>query len=459
MIGIRRALGELNRVRLNFSSRQICCRDEHRERFDAPREALVRMRASLERILTENIVPFWYPQSIDRVDGGYRLNHDVAGHWRGAAPKSVVAQARTLWFFARLLNSPYRSVGYEGAAAHGFEFLDRYFWDVRFGGFYWRVDATGAPIDCHKHLYGQSFALYALSEYAIATGDERVARRADELFDIVERDARDRSHGGYREFLHRDWSAPEPHEIGYLGKPASVKTLDTHLHLLEALTRYTDLRGGALVRGALNELMWVLGNAVVRKQHGACTDRHEEDWSVPQLKGHRRVIYGHDLENIWFLIEASARLPFPSALQVDLYETLFFNAWRYGYDHARGGFYLGGDLGRFAAERHKIWWVEAEALVCALRLYSLTRRKLYFDVFAKTLEWVTVYQTDWQRGEWYLRTDRVGVGSGDKAHERAGTWKCCYHNGRAMLRSIELIDGLIGAATAPMPGSPMKGNR
>ncbi len=412
-------------------------------RFDAPREMLVRMRASLERNLTENIVPFWYPSSIDQLDGGYRINHDVAGHWQGAAPKSLVAQARTLWFFARLLNSPYRSTGYEGAAAHGFEFLERCFWDTRSGGFHWRVDSPGELLDCDKHLYGQSFALYALSEYAIAAGDESAARRADELFDLIERHARDRSHGGYREFLRRDWSAPEPHEIGYLGKPASVKTLNTHLHLLEALTRYNDLRPDARVHDALNELVWVLGNTVVRKRYGACTDRHEEDWSVPESDGRPRVVYGHDLETVWFLIEASAGLALPSALQVDLYETLFFNAWRYGYDHARGGFYLGGDLGRFASDRQKVWWVQAEALVCALHLYTLTRRKVYFDVFAKTLEWVTVYQTDWQRGEWYLRTDRAGVGSGEKAHERAGTWKCSYHNGRAMLKGIELVDRLI----------------
>ena len=74
MIGwTRRALREINRARLDLSSRQICHRPEHREAFDASREALVRMRASLERILIENIAPFWYPQSIDRVDGGYRL--------------------------------------------------------------------------------------------------------------------------------------------------------------------------------------------------------------------------------------------------------------------------------------------------------------------------------------------------------------------------------------------------
>jgi mannobiose 2-epimerase len=227
--------------------------------------------------------------------------------------------------------------------------------------------------------------------------------------------------------------------------------LNTHLHLLEALTRFADLRPDARVSDALNELTYVLGNTVVRKGYGACTDHHEEDWSVPQSKDRRRVVYGHDLESIWFLIEAAAKLQLPSSLLLDLFETLFFNAWRYGYDHAHGGFYLRGHLGRFAADRDKIWWVEAEALVCALHLYVLTHRRVYFDVFAKTLEWVTVHQVDWERGEWYLRTNRAGRGSGEKAHERSGVWKCAYHNGRAMLRCIELIDALLAR-----PGGPAR---
>jgi mannobiose 2-epimerase len=169
----------------------------------------------------------------------------------------------------------------EGAADHGFEFLDSRLRDDRFGGFHWRVDSAGGPLDSDKHLYGQSFALYALSEYAIAAGDERATGYADELFDLIERHARDRLHGGYREFLKRDWSAADSNEVGYLGKAAMVKTLNTHLHLLEALTRYADLRPDRRVHNALNELMYVLGNTVVRKHLGACTDHHEEDWSVP----------------------------------------------------------------------------------------------------------------------------------------------------------------------------------
>ena len=91
----------------------------------------------LEKLLLENILPFWYPQTIDKERGGYRLNHDVEGKWRGPSPKALVTQARTLWFFSRLCNSPYGKPEYLEAARHGFEFLRDRMWDQEYGGFYW----------------------------------------------------------------------------------------------------------------------------------------------------------------------------------------------------------------------------------------------------------------------------------------------------------------------------------
>src|SRR5437867_2186162 len=62
------------------------------------RDTLLQTQRTLERILTENILSFWYPQVVDTKDGGYRLNHDLEGRWRGPATKHLVTQARTVWF-------------------------------------------------------------------------------------------------------------------------------------------------------------------------------------------------------------------------------------------------------------------------------------------------------------------------------------------------------------------------
>ncbi len=440
---IRRLRNTVRRLRLDGASWRICRDPSHCRPFDAPRDLLIETRALLDRILTENIVPFWYPQTIDRDAGGYRLNHDIASQWRGPSARSLVGQSRMLWFFARLVNSPYRCAEYEAAATHGFDYLDRHFWDARAGGFHWAIDTQRRPVDSNKQLYGQSFALYALAEYTIATRNERAKERLCLLFDLINRHGRDRAHGGYREFLLDDWAQPPRDAVSPMGTPATAKTLNTNLHLCEAFTRVADVRTDTTVRDALGGLMWVLGSAVVRNEYGLCDDVHAEDWSAPLRSERRPVTYGHDLESIWLTIEASERVDAPSTQLLDLHERIFFNCWRYGFDHAQGGFYYQGLPRRFATERTKLWWVEAEALVCALQLYAITRRRVYFDAFVKTLDWIDRHQVDWERGEWYLRVDEAGVPSGDKANEKSSAWKCAYHNGRAMLRCIELIDALL----------------
>src|SRR2546427_11724636 len=69
-------------------------------------------RLQLERILTENIVPFWYPRAMDLEYGGYRLNHDIPGAWLGPTNNGLGAQGGRLWLFSAPPSTPV------GTAAH-----------------------------------------------------------------------------------------------------------------------------------------------------------------------------------------------------------------------------------------------------------------------------------------------------------------------------------------------------
>ena len=120
----------------------------------------------LEKILNENIAPFWYDKSIDRAHGGYLIDFDTQGRRKSRATKMIVTQARTLWLFSRLARAGHRRDECLDAANVGYRFLTEKMWDAEHGGFYWEVDVTGEKqLKPDKHLYGQSFALYALSEY------------------------------------------------------------------------------------------------------------------------------------------------------------------------------------------------------------------------------------------------------------------------------------------------------
>ena len=297
---------------------------------------------------------------------------------------------------------------------------------------------TTRVADPTKVIYGQAFALYALSEYARLTNDETVLARATELFEVVDRHAHDGTFGGYFEVFERDWSSPPASKASPIGGPPGAKLMNTHLHLLEAIAEYYRASASPPARERLFELVAIEGSTVVRKELTACTDEYRRDWT-PILEGSAaNVSYGHDVENVWLLSDAVQTLGQSNALWLDLYRRLFDYSYRYGYDRQQGGFFSRGPFNTPADEREKIWWVQAEGLVSALTMFTLTRESTYARVFEETLRWIDQKQTDWRVGEWYAEVLPDGSTRGVKGDR----WKEGYHNGRALLESIRLIESL-----------------
>lgn len=402
------------------------------------REELGRYQQKLEKTLFENILPFWHPRTIDSA-GGYLLNHDGAGKALGRGPRALVTQARMVWFYARLARFGHEPKAMLEAAAHGVKFLRETMWDARHGGFYWEVDAAGKPAKSNKHLYGQAFALYALAEYAQAARKKDALEFALKVFQLLEQRAHDPVHGGYVEYFLPDWSTPPVNEPIYLGGGGpGLKLMNTHLHLMEALTTLHEASRNGAVRERLLELIGIETSAVVRKHVAACTDKHDRDWT-PRLEGDfATVSYGHDLENIWLVAEACRSAGVPVSPYTDLFRESFAYCRRNGFDEAKGGFFYTGPLGKAAADHTKSWWVQAEALVSALEMYRLTGRTDYFEVFRKTWKHCEEEQMDWQNGEWHAAIDASGKPRGVKA----GPWKAAYHNGRAMMECLLRLKAL-----------------
>jgi mannose/cellobiose epimerase-like protein (N-acyl-D-glucosamine 2-epimerase family) len=394
---------------------------------------------AIERNLRKSVIAFWYPRVIDREHGGYLIDFDATGQFKGQAPKMIVTQARMLWLSARLMREGRADDVVREAARVGYRFLMDRMWDREHGGFNWEVDRTGTTVVApHKHLYGQAFGLYALSEYAMASGDAHVLADAERLFTLLDERAHDRDFGGYREFFASDWGPAPAGITPYLGATADVKLMNTHLHLMEAVATFYRASHSPLAAARLAELITIQSNAVVRKTVGACTDQYQRDWTPRLTTETSRASYGHDLENIWLLVDAHEALGLPVAPLSDLFKTLFAYALAHGYDREHGGFYDSGPLGADADRRSKTWWVEAEALVSALTMFRLTGDPSYAKVFAQTWQFVDEKQTDAQNGEWYETVTPDGVGVGDKAHR----WKAGYHNGRALLECLRLLKAI-----------------
>jgi mannobiose 2-epimerase len=401
-----------------------------------------RLRAAvpaLQKNLDEAVMRFWYPRVIDRAHGGYRVAFAADGTPTPDGSKMIVTQARMLWLFARLARSGYRAPEMREAATHGYRFLVDRMWDWQHGGYVWEVDESGARVtDAAKVIYGQSFALYALAEYARATGDADALARSTELFTLIDNRAHDATYGGYFELFEPDWSAPPASKASPIGGPLGAKLMNTHLHLLEAFAEYYRASHSPAARDRLFELLAIQGSAVVRKDLTACTDEYQRDWT-PILDGTgARVSYGHDIENIWLLADAVETVGQSNAPWLDLYRRLFDYSHRHGYDAAQGGFFYRGAFNEDASAREKVWWVQAEALMSALTMYRLTREPQYVQVFEETLRWITERQTDWKVGEWFAEVHPDGSTTGVKGDR----WKDGYHNGRALIESMQLIGEL-----------------
>ncbi len=404
------------------------------------RSRLETHREQLQKILEKNIIPFWHPQVIDKEQGGYRLNHDGGGKWLGPADKYLVTQARTVWFFSRLAKSRFGAKEHLDAARHGYEFLRDRMWDKTQEGFYWAVDSGGShPKLPGKHLYGQAFGLYALSEYSRAAGDQEARQLADRLFQLLDSKAHDKKHGGYRESFQRDWTPLPAGAQSTMGLPGELKLMNTHLHLLEALTTYYRATKDPTARERLIELILIQSNTVVRKDLGACTDRYLEDWTPLRGPENEVISYGHDVENVWLLIEACNAAGISNGPLMDLYNTLMGYSLQYGYDSRQGGFYDSGSPRQRADRKGKTWWVQSEALVASLWMYRLTGDPAYWNCFQGTLDWVSGHQVDWKKGDWHAAISEDGKPGGSKA----GAWKSPYHNGRAAIRCLEILDLLL----------------
>jgi mannobiose 2-epimerase len=306
-------------------------------------------------------------------------------------------------------------------------------WDEKNGGFYWEVDVTGREkLLRGKHLYGQAFALYALSEYYLASGKPEALDLANQLFNIMETRAHDKTYGGYLEWFKEDWTPGPAKGNTYMGEP-DHKLMNTHL--LEALTTYYRASKSPLGRERLLELIEIQSSTVLRKGLGACTDKYQRDWT-PILTGrYARVSYGHDLENIWLLNDACDAAGISNYPLLDVYRSLYDYAVNHGYDQAQGGFFSSGAFNQPASDRSKSWWVQAEACVASLYMYRLTHEAGDLQIFEKTCDWIDQHQTDWKNGEWF----EVVLSDGRAVGDKAAIWKGGYHNGRAMMECLAIL--------------------
>lgn len=250
----------------------------------------------------KDILAYWQQYAPDPVNGGFYGQVDYQNRPDPTADKGIVLYARILWSFSAGLRHTQHEE-YRPLADRAFTYIQQHFIDPDFGGVYWSVDAEGKPKQTIKQLYGQAFALYGLSEYVRATGSVLALTEAKKLFGLMVDKAYDPKQDGFFEARARNWSATNDYILSKQDN-GEIKTMNTHLHILEAFTAlyhaWPDTAVANQIRGMLNVFTKHIVNPKTYRMNLFMAD----DWKVRRTA----ISYGHDIEASWLLPEAADAL-------------------------------------------------------------------------------------------------------------------------------------------------------
>ena len=392
-------------------------------------ETINTLRKEVTEELEGNILPFWMNKMTDRERGGFYGRISGEDVLMPDEPKGAILNARILWTFSaayRLLKKP----EYLAAATRAKRYLLDFFYDKQFGGIYWSVDCEGNPLDTKKQIYALGFAIYGLSEYARATGDEEALEYAIRLFEVIEKYSFDAEKNGYVEALTRDWQPIADMRLSDKDENEK-KTMNTHLHILEPYANLYRVWKDERLKTQLKNLIELFVTKILDTQTYHLNLFFEDDWT----NKYHLISYGHDIEASWLIHEAALVLGDETVLkQIEPVIVRIARAADEGLN-ADGSMTYERFSDKGETDRELHWWVQAENVVGHLNLYQHFGDEEALSTALRCWQFIKDKLIDRENGEWYW--SRFADGSINRNDDKAGFWKCPYHNGRMCLEINE----------------------
>ena len=415
----------------------------------------------MQDVVENNILRFWQDRMVDREHGGFYGRIDANEVLHKDAEKGAILNARILWSFSaayRVLKKP----EYLQMATRAKDYIIDHFIDPEYGGVYWSVDYKGQPLDTKKQFYAIGFAIYGFSEYARATGDREALDYALQLYQCIENHALDREYNGYIEATTRDWQPIADMRLSELDANYP-KSQNTHLHIIEpyanllrclrefqdsASCDYVPVLGSVLpmgvsvpketlisVEASLRNLIDIFTNKILNPVTHHLDLFFDMDWT---RRAGRLESYGHDIECSWLMHEAALVLGDPYVLEkVEPIVRMVAQASEKGLRPDGSMIHEANlDTGHVDDDLH--WWVQAENVVGWYNIYQHFHDA---DALQKALhgwQYIKEQLIDREHGEWHW--SRHADGTLNTVDDKAGFWKCPYHNSRMCLEIIERSD-------------------
>lgn len=382
----------------------------------------------------QNILGYWQKFAVDHINGGFAGKISNSNTLDPKADKGAVLNARILWSF---------SAGYAhtqepawlALANRAFHYLSSHFIDHEFGGVYWTVDFKGEPLDTKKQVYATAFAIYAFSEYYKVSKNEEARSYAIQRYKDLVKHSYDQEQQGYFEAFARDWT--ELADLRLSDKDANEKkSMNTHLHVLEGFANLYQIWPDEGLKIKIISLLDNFHTHIVDPETNRLILFFDEQWN----RRSAIISYGHDIEAAWLILEAAEIIG--EQQWIDKSKVLAVNmalACRAGLDPS-GSLWYENDLELKHLVKEKHWWVQAESMVGFFNAWQLSGNKELLTISLNNWKYVKQWIIDHENGEWFWgRTENNEIMHGE---DKAGLWKCPYHNSRACLEIIRRIGRL-----------------
>jgi mannose/cellobiose epimerase-like protein (N-acyl-D-glucosamine 2-epimerase family) len=407
----------------------------------------------MEEHLQLGILPFWRDRGWDHESRGYHTTYDEAGLWVDDPQRLLYTHCRQLWLFAHLCRTQEPDGGVRHLAELGLEYLLEVFQRDHPGTWHWKLERGGRVVDSDCVLYGYSFAIYSLSESYLALRDRRALQAASDTFDFVQLYFADGVNGGYREFLESDFLPTSTAESW-----SDRKSLDGHLHLMEAYTNLSLASGREIHRRRLAELVDVLAHRMVDPKSGAGWNQFDLAYKPLQPAGIYKMwdpaarrasmsgpvdltSYGHNAETAWLLHRALDVVGQHPEAFLSVIRGLLDHTLNHGVDWQCGGVFRYGRFSGPPTVEDKDFWPQAECLVAFLDGYRLFGEPRFLEAFLSIWSFVRDRMIATGVGEWRSLLNRRGEVIDPSTGQ---PWKDGYHTGRCLVECIRLLRSLSG---------------
>ena len=379
---------------------------------------------SYKKDLTENIMPFWMKYGLDRENGGVYTCVDRDGSLMDTT-KSVWFQGRFAFICSFAYNNVEKNQEWLDAAKSTLEFIEKHCFDEQ-GHMYFSVTAEGKPLRKRRYVFSETFAAIAMSEYALATGDQHWAKRAIQVFEDTQR------------FLATPGFLPAKFEADVKLQGHSIVMI--LINVGSCIRKVVD---DPKLTQQIDESIEKLRKYFIHPEFKCLLETVGENGEFIDTNMTRTINPGHCIETSWFIME-EAKLRGWDKPMLDMALQVFDWSWDWGWDKLYGGIINFRDCKNLPPQDYsqdmKFWWPQCETIIASLYAYLGTGDKKYRYRHERISEWTYAHFPDAEYGEWYGYLHRDGTVA---QPAKGNLYKGPFHIPRMMIKGYMLCQEIL----------------